>query len=59
MKRIKQQGCALDRREYDPRRWLAAVPVCDHNRLVMTSLAIVAPSVRTSGMKLRNVTSTL
>ncbi len=58
IKKIKQQGYALDRREYDPGIWSVATPVCDHNPLVAASRALAAPSIRTSAMKLRNLIST-
>lgn len=53
---IKQQGYALDRREHDSGTWSAA-PVYDHNRLEIASLTIAARSVRTSGVKSRNLIS--
>jgi hypothetical protein len=58
IRKIKQQDYTFDRWEYDPESLLVAAPVYGYSRWVMDSLAIGAPPVRTSGMKLRNLTST-
>ena len=55
IRKIKQRSYALDRPKYDPGIWSVAAPVSDHNRLVIASLAIIAPSIRTSGMKFMNL----
>ena len=51
---IKQQEQAHDTREYDPGTRSVGSPVYALNRLVIASLASVAPSVRTSPVKPRN-----
>jgi hypothetical protein len=58
IRNIKQQGCAPDRREYDPGIWPVATPTCNYDRLVIASLAIGAPFVRPSGTKSKNLIST-
>ena len=54
---VRRRSYAPDRPEYDAGILSVAALVCDHNGLMLAKLAIVAPSVSTNGMKLRNLIS--
>ncbi|HJX12235.1 MAG TPA: IclR family transcriptional regulator [Dehalococcoidales bacterium] len=57
VEKIRQQGYALDREEYDLGIWSVAAPVFDYNGLVVAGLAIAAPSARTNGRKPKKMIS--